>query len=406
MVVGLEAMEGVIGLGSAAWTSDPVIPHPAALLLEESICCCCRNSSVEGEPVQSLGEMCYSSCSTMALTLPAVYIAKVPSFLICCADGRISRCSKMNLQAGEHRDLLIIRLKDSLQCVQAISLLLSSQMPCFSIFNHGWAAHGHGTDMHISGFEHLVADEIESTHEGEIQYLCCPLLSFFLSDCCCKLCTSLIMPVCWRWWCTAGCYIQILAGGDKGLLICFLFVSTLMLLQIFCRWRPHALRPVSWMLSMITPGRRTPHPLQAGVQADYAIFLSLGLIRRGRVRASPMSFPRFSEEDPFVLSSVLRHLDLQLNHQPQMHQPTRLPVEPLALRLVRLPEALEECNCRFLASEFSPDTLAGSSCILPLRQFGFPAVCLLCVRLGTSRVNSVYQSMSLCMSWIVILTES
>jgi hypothetical protein len=59
-----------------------------------------------------------------------------------------------------------------------------------------------------------------------------------------------------------------------------------------------------------------------------------------------MSLPKFSGEDFFDLSSVMHPQDLQLDPKPQRCLPTRLLVEPLALRLVRLQEAPGEDNCR------------------------------------------------------------
>jgi hypothetical protein len=110
------------------------------------------------------------------------------------------------------------------------------------------------------------------------------------------------------------------------------------------------------------------------------------------VRASSMTFLRFSGEDFTDLSSVMHILDLQLNPSPHMRLPTRLLVEPLALRLARLQEALEEYNCRFFESEFSTDPLAGSNCVLLLRQHVFSVAYCQCVHLGTSSLNSGLQS--------------
>jgi hypothetical protein len=85
------------------------------------------------------------------------------------------------------------------------------------------------------------------------------------------------------------------------------------------------------------------------------IFLSLGCIRRRQLRSSLMSLPRFSEEDPSVLSSVLLPRYLQLNLIPRWSLPSRLLAEPLALRLARLLAAFEVHSCRFTSSVFSTD---------------------------------------------------
>jgi hypothetical protein len=85
---------------------------------------------------------------------------------------------------------------------------------------------------------------------------------------------------------------------------------------------------------------------QAAGHTVFAIFVPLGCIHRRQMRESPMSLPRFSGEDFFNLSLVMPPQYLQLNPIPQSCLPTRLSVEPLALRLVRFQEALEEDNCR------------------------------------------------------------
>ena len=75
------------------------------------------------------------------------------------------------------------------------------------------------------------------------------------------------------------------------------------------------------------------------------------------------------------------YLDLQLIPLPQKHLSTRLLVKPLALRLARLQEALEEYDCRCFESEFSTDPLVGSSCTLLLRIVSSVAY-LVCAQLG------------------------
>jgi hypothetical protein len=99
-------------------------------------------------------------------------------------------------------------------------------------------------------------------------------------------------------------------------------------------------------------------------------------------------------------------LDIQLNHQPQSRIPTRLLVESLALRLVKLQEASEEDNCRFFRSEFSLDTITGSNCFLLAPTFFFGhrlhvlSVALFsCVQVG-NWVISIFQSTS-CMNYVV-----
>jgi hypothetical protein len=106
-----------------------------------------------------------------------------------------------------------------------------------------------------------------------------------------------------------------------------------------------------------------------------------------------MSLPRFSGEDFVDLGSVKLPLNLQLNPQPRRRLPTRLLVEPLALRLVRLQEARGEDNCRFFPSEFSSDLLVGSNRLLRHRQFVLSVALFNCVHLGTY-VISVIQSMN------------
>jgi hypothetical protein len=104
--------------------------------------------------------------------------------------------------------------------------------------------------------------------------------------------------------------------------------------------------------------------LRIAIKVVYA-FLPLGCIRRRQLRSSPMSLPRFNGEDHSVLSSVKLTPYLQLNLRPRWSLPSRLLVEPLALRMERLLEAPEVHSCRFISSVFSTDPLAGSDCVLP-----------------------------------------
>jgi hypothetical protein len=156
-------------------------------------------------------------------------------------------------------------------------------------------------------------------------------------------------------------------------------------------------------LQICLSGCYTSGHLQADVHDIFAIFTSLGLILRGRVRASSMSFLRFTDKDISDLSSVMHILDLQLNPSPHMCWPTWLLVEPLTLWLVRLQEALEEYNCRFFESEFSSDPLAGSNCILMLKCLELSVAYCQCVLLGTSSLNFVLQSTSCVLSCIVTM---
>jgi hypothetical protein len=73
--------------------------------------------------------------------------------------------------------------------------------------------------------------------------------------------------------------------------------------------------------------------MRIATQVVFAIFKPLGCIRRRQMRSSPKSLPRFSGEDFLALSSVMRIQYLQLNRQPHFPLPTRLPVEPLVVRL-------------------------------------------------------------------------
>jgi hypothetical protein len=139
-------------------------------------------------------------------------------------------------------------------------------------------------------------------------------------------------------------------------------------------------------------------PCQVADHAVFAFFVPLGCIRRRQMRESPMSLPRFSGEDPIDLSSVRHPLDLQLNPQPQRRLPTRLLVEPLALRLVRLQEAPGEYNCRF-----SVRILIGPPGRLQLCSSASTVVFSIptfkCVQLGTCFISD-FQSTS-CMAYVV-----
>jgi hypothetical protein len=128
-------------------------------------------------------------------------------------------------------------------------------------------------------------------------------------------------------------------------------------------------------------------------------FLPLGCIRRRQLRSSPMSLPRSSGEDPSVLSSVMLTPYLQLNFQPRWSLPSRLLVEPLALRMERLLEAPEVHSCRFISSVFSTDPLAGSDCVLPRRQLIFIAMSIASVGFGSSFISDLLSS--LCKSLFV-----
>jgi hypothetical protein len=137
---------------------------------------------------------------------------------------------------------------------------------------------------------------------------------------------------------------------------------------------------------------------QAAVHAVFAFFVPLGCIRRRQIRESPMSLPRFNGEEFFDLSSVMHPQDLQLNPKPHRRPPTRLLVEPLALRLVRLQEAPGEDNCRFPVRILiePPDRLhlcSPASTVLSVASF------LQCVHLGTWFI-SVFQSLS-CLVYVV-----
>jgi hypothetical protein len=118
---------------------------------------------------------------------------------------------------------------------------------------------------------------------------------------------------------------------------------------------------------------------QATGHTVIAFFAPLGCIRRRQMRESPMSLSRFSGEDFFELSSV-----------------TRLPVEPLALRLVRFQEALREDNCRFYCPNYH---WTPWQALVVFSGIGSAVVPLLGVHLGTCFI-SVFQSSS-CMFYVV-----
>jgi hypothetical protein len=118
----------------------------------------------------------------------------------------------------------------------------------------------------------------------------------------------------------------------------------------------------------------------------------LELIRQKRVRAFLLSLLRFGGDDFSVLISVMLLIDLQLKLLPRSSYPTQLLVEPLALRLETSQKAPGECDCGFFESEFSPDTLAGSDCILLFRLCGSSATSLPRVLLDTRCLGSGFQS--------------
>jgi hypothetical protein len=128
-------------------------------------------------------------------------------------------------------------------------------------------------------------------------------------------------------------------------------------------------------------------------------FLPHGCIRRRQLRSSPMSLPRFSGEDPSVLSSVMLTPYLQLNLQPRWSLPSRLLVEPLALRMERLLEAPEVHSCRFISFVFSTDPLAGSNCVLLRPQLVVITMSIANVGFGSSFISDLLSS--LCKSLFV-----
>ena len=129
----------------------------------------------------------------------------------------------------------------------------------------------------------------------------------------------------------------------------------------------------SLVLNCYLHGCCTAYLLLATVHVG-CVFLMFGTGRR-RVRSSRLRFLRFNNKEPPDLGSVLDISYLQLNLIPHRRLPTRLLVEPLALRLARLREAPEECDCRFVASEFSTDPLIGSGCTLRHVHYMFLVAC-------------------------------
>jgi hypothetical protein len=153
------------------------------------------------------------------------------------------------------------------------------------------------------------------------------------------------------------------------------------------------------MLLYVKFGCYTVRSCQAAGRPVFAFFVSFGCIRRGQLRESPKSLPRFSGEDLVDLSSVMLPQDLQLNPKPQMFLPTRLSVEPLALRLVRFQEAPEEHKCRFFCPLSQRTPWQAPVVFFGIGSERFTVVLLLGVHLGTSFI-SVFQSLS-CMSFVV-----
>jgi hypothetical protein len=133
--------------------------------------------------------------------------------------------------------------------------------------------------------------------------------------------------------------------------------STQVLHQI--QWRSRAI----WLLSanglhvnrMKQTRCYTSTILQAAFHVACSFFLPLELFRRRWVRAFLISVLRFGGEDILILSLMMAIFDLQLNHLPRSSWPTRLLVEPPALRLTSTQKALEECDSRLFESVFSPD---------------------------------------------------
>jgi hypothetical protein len=128
-----------------------------------------------------------------------------------------------------------------------------------------------------------------------------------------------------------------------------------------------ACRCASNAASRMDSGSYTADELRIADQV-VLIFLSLGCIRRRQLRSSPMSLSRFSEEEPSVLSSVLLPRYLQLNLKPCWCLPSRLLVEPLALRLARLLEVFEVHGCRFTLSVFSTTPWQAQAVFFLLRR--------------------------------------
>jgi hypothetical protein len=128
------------------------------------------------------------------------------------------------------------------------------------------------------------------------------------------------------------------------------------------------LKTKGMVLNYLKTSCYTQNSYQAADHFAFAFFVPLGCIRRRQLRESLLSLPRFSGEDFFDLSSVFRPQDLQLNLKPHRCLPSRLLVEPLALRLARYQEAPREDNCRFFSVRSLIGPLAGSNCVIPHRQ--------------------------------------
>jgi hypothetical protein len=153
------------------------------------------------------------------------------------------------------------------------------------------------------------------------------------------------------------------------------------------------------VLLYMKPGCYTLISCHATGRSVFAFFVLLGCIRRRQMRESPKSLPRFSGEDFFDLSSVMLPPDLQLDPKPQSCLPTRLPVEPLALRLVRFQEGLGEYNCRFFCPISHRNPWQAPVVFFSIDSVRFLVVALLGVHLGTI-FFSVIQSSS-CMSYVI-----
>ena len=150
------------------------------------------------------------------------------------------------------------------------------------------------------------------------------------------------------------------------------FAAMIQFLQILCCWSPCACRSVgtssSFEFQGYMSGGDVLFSLQATIHDEYA-FLLFGTCRR-RVRASLLRFLRFNGQEPPGLSSVLALLDLQLILLPHRHLSTRLLVEPLALRLARLREALEESDCTLRHNHHVSSAVLGIKLGKPIPQDG------------------------------------
>lgn len=100
--------------------------------------------------------------------------------------------------------------------------------------------------------------------------------------------------------------------------------------------------------------------LRIAVKVVFVVFISLGCVRRRQVRSSPLWLLRFGDEDPSVLSSVKLPRHLHLNFQPRGLAPSQWLVEPLAIWLAGLCEALDDHICRCCKSMILMDNLVGS----------------------------------------------